>query len=135
MGKPQFLNYEHEKSFVERVMDLPDRYRKSKEFQSVLFLTTGNEELGGELFPYFNPQIGELDFTAMFEEKDFSSRLSVLAKLAVVLYDGGLELDISELSRLDKDNFELAINAIRLRYGKDQEKGLYQSEPPFDVIY
>lgn len=113
----QFINQEHEARYSQfRVEDMADHYRTNKEYLSIVYLMTGNEELYRKMKPYFNAKHGEFDSEKMFEEQDFSSGLRVLAKLAVHLFNSNetvKPLDI--ISRLDDEGFRLALNAFILR--------------------
>ena len=81
----------------------------------MLYLISGNEELKQKVEPYFNGNSGMFDTEKMFEEQDFSAGLSILAKLAVNLFNANEKINPLQLMILDDENFELAMNAIILR--------------------
>lgn len=111
----QYLSREHKQDFLENRRNIPEYYRFNKEFLSVLYLISGNEELKQKVEPYFNGNSGMFDTEKMFEEQDFSAGLSVLAKLAVNLFNANEKINPLQLMILDDENFELAMNAIILR--------------------
>lgn len=111
----QYLSREHKQDFLENRRNIPEYYRFNKEFLSVLYLISGNEELKQKIEPYFNGNSGMFDTEKMFEEQDFSAGLSVLAKLAVNLFNANEKINPLQLMILDDENFELAMNAIILR--------------------
>ncbi len=111
----QYLSREHKQDFLENRRNIPEYYRFNKEFLSVLYLISGNEELKQKIEPYFNGSSGMFDTEKMFEEQDFSAGLSVLAKLAVNLFNANEKINPLQLMILDDENFELAMNAIILR--------------------
>jgi DNA polymerase III delta subunit len=118
--KFQFLNEKHESRFLQfRAEDMAEHYRSDKEYLSVVYLMTGNDELYRKMKPYFNAKIGEFYSEVMFNEKDFSSGLNVLAKLAVHLFNSNETLEpLHIISQLDDEGFKLALNTIILRrYG------------------
>ena len=98
---------------------MADYYRTNKEYLSVVYLMTGNEELYCNMKPYFDAKVGSFDSEEMFEEKDFSSGLRVLAKLAVHLFNSNETVEpLDIISTLDEECFRLALNAFILRrYG------------------
>ncbi|MCY7780157.1 DUF6075 family protein [Bacillus haynesii] len=111
----QYLSREHKQDFLEMRRNMPEYYRFNKEFLSVLYLISGNEELKQKVEPYFNGNSGMFDTEKMFEEQDFSAELSILAKLAVNLFNANEKINPLQLMILDDKNFELAMNAIILR--------------------
>lgn len=111
----QYLSREHKQDFLENRRNIPEYYRFNKEFLSVLYLISGNEELKQKIEPYFNGSSGMFDTEKMFEEQDFSAGLSILAKLAVNLFNANEKINPLQLMILDDENFELAMNAIILR--------------------
>lgn len=111
----QYLSREHKQDFLENRRNIPEYYRFNKEFLSVLYLISGNEELKQKVEPYFNGNSGMFDTEKMFEEQDFSAGLSILAKLAVNLFNANEKINPLQLMILDDENFELAMNAIILR--------------------
>ncbi|MGE7609694.1 DUF6075 family protein [Peribacillus frigoritolerans] len=118
--KFQFLNQDHEVKYSQfRTEDMADYYRTNKEYLSVVYLITGNEELYRKMKPYFDAKGGNFDSEEMFEEKDFSSGLRVLAKLAVHLFNSNETVEpLDIISTLDEEGFRLALNAFILRrYG------------------
>jgi hypothetical protein len=110
-----FLSKDHAVHFGQLRSMLPERYRNNKEHLTLVYLISGNEELRQKAFPYYKPDKGVFEFTEMFAEQDFSSGMRILAKLAVVLYNRGMEVTVNELFKLDVHNLELALEAIRFR--------------------
>jgi hypothetical protein len=112
-----FLNKEHETKFSKfRAEEMEERFRTNKEYLSVAYLITGNEELFRKVEPYFNAKSGRFNFTKMFEEQDFSSGLHILAKLAVHLFNSNKQVELIEIiSGLDERGFKLALNSLILK--------------------
>ncbi|MGG0284316.1 DUF6075 family protein [Peribacillus butanolivorans] len=115
--KFQFLNQDHEAKYSQfRTEGMADYYRTNKEYLSVVYLMTGNEELYRKMKPYFDAKGGNFNSEEMFEEKDFSSGLRVLAKLAVHLFNSNETVEpLDIISTLDEEGFRLALNAFILR--------------------
>lgn len=114
--KFEFLNSEHESNFTKyRVENMGDRFRTNKEYLSVVYLMTGNTELYQKMNPYFNARSGEFDSKKMFVEQDFSSGLSILAKLAAHLFNSNEVVQPLNIISLDEQNFKLALNSMILR--------------------
>lgn len=125
--KFKFLNQEHEERFLYfRVENMSEYYRFNKEYLSVVYIMTSNEELYRKISPYFNGKIGEFDSEKMFKEIDFSGGDLVLAKLAVHLFNSNETVDpLHIISRLDNESFELALNVFVLRrYGISKDYDL-----------
>lgn len=122
----KFLNMDHQSRFHKIKDFLPVNLRRDPEGLSVVYLIAGNKELEKKITPYMAWENG-FDFNEMFEKEDFSSELKVLAKLAVVLYNNSVELNLIDLYRyLDEENLELAINAANFCFGHKQ-KGIYEA--------
>jgi hypothetical protein len=117
--KFEFLNEDHRKSFQELREGLSENRRFDEKYLSVCFLMAGSPELFRKMNPYFDGVEGSLKSDKMFEEQDFSSSFGILAKLAVHLFNSNEKVSPLDLVEyLDKENFQLAINAIILRrYG------------------
>ncbi|MDK2919608.1 MAG: hypothetical protein PWQ37_2341 [Candidatus Petromonas sp.] len=79
-----------------------------------IYLLTSDEEIRKKSLHYISDE--GIDFQKI-KSNDFSSGYVILVQLAHHLFDSANESpEIMELiSRLDKDNFELALQAIRLR--------------------
>lgn len=79
-----------------------------------LYLLTSDEEIRKKSLPFVSDE--GIDFEKI-KKNDFSSGYVTLVKLAYHLFNSANESpEIIELiGRLDKDNFELALQAIRLR--------------------
>ncbi|MDP4084745.1 MAG: DUF6075 family protein [Bacillota bacterium] len=115
--KISFLSNEHEKLFYKMRQQIKNEsYRKGKEYLSVVFLIAGNDELNQKVSPYFDTTVGMFDSEAMFKNESFSHGLSVLARLAVNLFNDNEKVTPLELiGVLDDEKFNLALNAIILR--------------------
>lgn len=114
----QFLNQQHQVKFQKFRLDMAEYYRNNKEYLSVVFIMTGDEELEHKLSPYFDVKDGMLDSHSMFQEQDFSSGIRVLAKLAVHLFNNNEMVSPLDFMSLDDQRLNLAMNAILLRrYG------------------
>lgn len=118
--KFQFINKEHEARYSKfKAEDMADHYRTNKEYLSVVYIMTGNEELYRKMKPFFNAESGEFAFEEMFKEMDFNSGLMILAKLAVHLFNSNESVEpLQIISKLDDESFRLVLNAFVLRrYG------------------
>jgi hypothetical protein len=117
--KIQFVNSDHQHKFQEVRSEMAEHYRNNKEYLSVVFIMSGDDEIFRKMNPYFDTKRGLLHSKKMFEEQDFSSSINVLAKLAVHLFNNNETVDPLDLvGTLDDERLQLAINAILIRrYG------------------
>lgn len=115
----QFLNQNHAAKFQEVRSEMAEHYRNNKEYLSVVFIMSGDDEIFQKMNPYFDTKHGLFSSKEMFEEQDFSSGINVLAKLAVHLFNNNATVDPLDLvGTLDDERLQLAINAILFRrYG------------------
>lgn len=74
---------------------------------SLSYLLAGNEELLQKVLPYLEQN--KFDYEAMFKEQNFTPEIELLAKLAVLIYNGEEDFKFSDLYRtLNGDNLKLA---------------------------
>lgn len=59
-----------------------------------------------------------IDFETMLKEVDFSGGYSVVINLAYAcsLFNGNMDVNFEQFMRLDENNFQLALTALRFRY-------------------
>ncbi|PPA68673.1 DUF6075 family protein [Jeotgalibacillus proteolyticus] len=126
-----FLNREHQERFQEIRETMPIHTRRDKEYLSLVFVMTGDDELFNKMIPYFNKQDCTLSSTELFEEQDFSSGINVLAKLGVHLFNNNVSVEPLDFMSLDEQRMALAMNALLIRrYGlpspyEETEEKLY----------
>lgn len=113
----QFINREHNNKFSQfRTEEMAEHYRNKKEYLSVVYIMTGNKELYRKIKPYFDAKNGNFASDEMFKEQDFGSGLSVLAKLAVHLFNSNETVEpLDIIVKLDDTSYALALNAFTLR--------------------
>lgn len=121
MDKKLFINYGHEKSFVEKKFELPAGYQGDQKCLSVLFLATGNKELESKLLPYLDAKAASFRFPASFNLESLPVELSILVRLAIVLLNDEIQLNVNDFSALDEKNLTLALNAIKYRYTVNEQ--------------
>lgn len=109
-----YASEKHESLFNQTRQLLSPKIQNNTEYLSALYLITSNDELFAKMNPYFSN--AGFSFEEMFEEVDFSSGYLKLAKLAVNLFNNGIEITPLDLtSSLDQESFQVAINAIYIR--------------------
>ncbi|WP_138419458.1 hypothetical protein [Aquibacillus sediminis] len=84
----------------------------------------GNKELENNMKDYLNEYTLEFSYQQMFNEIKFSPEISMLAQLAVHLYQGRNDFKATKLFHLNENNFNLAMNACEygLRSYKNDEQ-------------
>ncbi|OZS78670.1 hypothetical protein CF394_05120 [Tetzosporium hominis] len=107
----------HHVSYNETLQKLSSYQQRSHEYQTLIYVLTGNDELVKKALPYLND--GGFSSDRCFKEQDFSRGTASLLKLAVHLYNANEDCTPLELvENLDSDSFQLAMNAVYLRkYG------------------
>lgn len=124
-----FKSEAHKMRLLE-VMQLLGKIYQDKldpEYGSALYILTshlGTWQKAQEYITAFG-----IDFETMLEEVDFSGGVSVLIRLAGNLFNGQTRVEPVEMLRLDESNFNIALNAIRLRRdGLDFQAERYNRE-------
>lgn len=109
-----YANEQHEILFNKSRQLLTASKQNNAEYLSALYLITSDPELFAKMHSYFSN--AGFSYEEMFEEMDFSSGMLKLAKLAVNLYNNGVEITPLDLtSTLDNERFQVAMNAIYIR--------------------
>ena len=115
-----FLSHEHESRFLElrqKIVGL--KKLEDKQVVALAFLLSANEDIEQKIFPYL--KLNKFHYEEMFKEQDFTGETELLAKLAVLIYNGEEDFSFSALYRtLSNVNLQLALNSAFL---------LYRSEP------
>lgn len=110
-----FLDAEHYARFDQHLNQLNNYQQKSPEYQSALFILTSTDELYRKTISYFGSHgFSHLD---MFEEQDFSSGYSLMAKAAGNLFGfNDYELSLANLiGATDEEMFPVLIQAMIIR--------------------
>ena len=107
----------HHVLYNEALQKLSSYQQRSHEYQTLIYVLTGNDELVKKALPYLTD--GGFSSDRCFKEQDFSRGTASLLKLAVHLYNANEDCTPLELvENLDSDSFQLAMNAVYLRkYG------------------
>ena len=71
MNHELFVNFEHQKRFMELRQQLNEKYMLDSNWISLVFLAAGNKELEQKVIPSINFQTGEFDFEEMFQKMTF----------------------------------------------------------------
>jgi hypothetical protein len=110
-----FKSEEHKTRFLEAMQSIGKIYdgKLDQEYGAALYLLTSHPSVWNKTRPYV---FGDgIDFELILEEVVLSGGEWVVIKWAGNLFGQDQHIDPTELMRLDRDNFEAAINALRLR--------------------
>lgn len=119
----KFLNTKQNKSFWKIKEQIPAELKGDRELLSVAYIMASSEELNKKMAPYIN-WVDGFDYEKMFANETFSPSEKTLAKVAVSLYDNGVNLQFVEVfSELDQSQKEVALLAANYRYDK---KDIYE---------
>jgi len=113
-----FTSEAHKARFLTAIQEIGKVYagRMDPEYGAALYILTSSSGTWEKSNSYVSRY--RIDFEEMFNEVDFSGGYSVLIKLASNLFNGNTHIDPLEFLRLDDHNFDLALNAIKIRrYG------------------
>lgn len=118
----EFLNQQHEERFYELLMR--DKTRaKDNERRAFFYIFAGNEFLYHKVQSFYDFEEHGI-LPEGFKEVDLPSSMNGLAELAFNLYNNfhheekEMKSVINLFAALDENNFELAVNAIRVRFNK-----------------
>lgn len=126
----KFLNIEQHKNFWKIKEQIPANLKGDRELLSVAYIMASNDEIKKKMTPYIN-WIDGFDYEKMFVNETFSPAEKVLAKVAVALYDNGVDLQFNEVfTELNQEQKEVALNAANYRHDK---KDIY--EPADENFY
>lgn len=111
----KFLDYEHSKKFSElQLSDYSWINTHDKKNMTILFLISASGELHEAILPYFTT--AGLNVEEMKQDRGNSVEITTMLNLAAALYDDSQAFYISDLSKLDKNMLQLALNAMQYRY-------------------
>lgn len=116
-----FKSLEHKRRFKEAIIACEVMQKTPLVFNgkfdvyyaSALFILTADLATWQKSQRYISKR--GIDFPALLKEVDFSSGYLVMVKLAGNLFNGDQHVDPVELIILDRTNFSIAIDAIKVR--------------------
>ncbi|WP_273123437.1 hypothetical protein [Bacillus weihaiensis] len=116
----KFSNMHQHKSFWKIKEQIPANLKGDLELLSVAYIMASNDDINKKMAPYIN-WVDGFDYEMMFANETFSPSEKVLAKVAVALYDNGVDLQFNEVfTELDQYQREVALNAANYRYDKKE---------------
>lgn len=85
-------------------------------YGSALYILSDDEWTMEKARPYISAH--GIDFENMLKGADFSGAYSVVINLAFAcsLFNGNMDVDFEDFMRLDENNFQLCLTALRFRY-------------------
>jgi hypothetical protein len=114
---------EQHKSFWKIKEQIPANLKGDRELLSVAYIMSSNDELKKKMTPYIN-WIDGFDYEKMFANETFSPAEKILAKVAIALYDNGVDLQFNDVfTELNQDQKEVVLNAANYRHDK---KDIYE---------
>lgn len=114
----KFSDMEQHKSFWKIKEQIPENLKGNRELLSVAYIMASNDELKKKMSPYIN-WIEGFDYEKMFANETFTPAEKVLAKVAVALYDNGVDLQFNEVfTELNQEQKEVALNVANYRHDK-----------------
>lgn len=116
MNHELFVNFEHQKRFMELRQQLKDELQMDNRWLPMIFLIAGNKELEQKVLPSINFETGELNDDALISGTDSETGQNILLRLAIDFYTGENTVFANELTKLDRAPFDLALAAIRIRH-------------------
>lgn len=129
----EFLNYEHSKKFSElQLSDYSWINTNDKKNMSILFLISASDELHEAILPYFTT--AGLNVEEMKKDREKPVEIITLLSLAVALYDDSQAFYMSDLSKLDKNMLQLALNAMQYRYSPSDSFLQYEVQQTHSII-
>ncbi|MCM3113629.1 hypothetical protein [Lederbergia lenta] len=119
----KFLNEDQHKRFLKIKEQIPDNLNGNKEIISVAYIMSSDKEIENKMTPYIN-WINGFDYKKMLETETFSPDEKVLAKVAIALYNNGVDLQFNEVfTALSQPQREIALHAANYKHN---EKGIYE---------
>ncbi|MCM3603217.1 hypothetical protein M3175_20985 [Robertmurraya korlensis] len=120
-----FINLEQEKSFFKIKDQIPANLNSDRGLLSIAYIMASNDELETKMAPYID-WIEGFDYEKLFAEETFSIAEEVLVKVAVALYDNGVNLQFNEVfTKLNQYQREIALHAANYKY---DNKSMYEPE-------
>lgn len=118
-NQPAFKSADHRDRFIAAMEEIGRVFYEDRsydaEYASAVYILTSDYSTWKNAQAYVSST--GIDFAEMLEEIDFSGGFSVLILLAGNLFNGQQHIDPLEFLRLDENNFEVAMTAIKLRRG------------------
>ena len=110
-----FKSAGHKQRFLAAIQNIGKVYgdKIDPEYGAALYILTSQVSTWNKASDYVSRD--GIDFEAMLKEVDFSGAYSVIIDLAGNLFNGNTHIDPVELLRLDEQNFQIALDAIKLR--------------------
>lgn len=109
----------HKARFLSAIQGIGKVYEEGQldpEYAAALFILTSATGTWHKTQSYVSRN--GIDIETMLEEVDFSGGHLILVNLAGNLFNGHIHIDPLEFVRLDENNFDLALTAIKIRrYG------------------
>lgn len=109
MNHELFVNFEHQKRFMELRQQLKGDLQMDPRWLPMLFLMAGNKQVEQTLLPYMNLPEGIFHY----EEVQDSA---ILIQLAVEFYTGEHGILANDLTNLERREFDLALASIRIKH-------------------
>lgn len=109
MNHELFINFEHQKRFLELRQQLKAELQMDTNWLPMIFLMAGNKEIENVLLPHMDLPKGK------FDDKEIKDS-GVLIKLAIEFYTGEDALFVNDLTNLNRIDFDLALAAIRIKH-------------------
>lgn len=116
MSKSIFVSQDHQQRFVKAIEQIGkvDGGKIDPEYGSALYILCADAATWNKAEEYVSPD--GIEFDEMLSEMDFSGGYSVLIHLAGNLFNNHLQVEAVDIpTRLDENNFQIALQAIRLR--------------------
>ncbi len=120
-----FFCREHALNFRELVKE-DKTHPKDNERHALFYIIAGNDDLYRKRNSIYDFKDNSINPECLTDEKvDFSTSSKALIRLGFNLYNNYKDDYISPMNifySLDEDNYNLAVNAIDVRFGRDIEK-------------
>lgn len=114
-----FNNKQHLDRFLDAIHRIHQVYDGDKidcYYGSALYILADDEFTMQKAGSYISSH--GIDFETMLKGADFSGAYSVAINLAFAcsLFNGNMDVDFEEFMRLDENNFQLCLTALKFRY-------------------
>ncbi|WP_274365604.1 hypothetical protein [Paenibacillus thermotolerans] len=109
-----FINERHSDTFRELRAKLHDPTHEH--WLPIIYIASSSEPLQQKMSPYIRYDERSFYGHDMLDSEEFSNEETILATLAVHLFNNTKKFDVSQLSKLPNDLVPVALSAIALRY-------------------
>ncbi|QUH20390.1 DUF6075 family protein [Alkaliphilus sp. B6464] len=127
----KFSSRKHASNFNELIKE-DNTHPKDRERQALFYIVAGNDDLYKKRNAIYDFRENSIEPECLTNGKiDFSTSSKALIRLGFNLYNGYNDNAISPIDifySLDKENYNLAMCAVDLRFGKDIVRMEYDSE-------